>query len=273
MNYQLLTVENTLSGRDRAILQSLAMHRYLPAQYIERLHFYDHASPASASRSCRRVMERLLQRKLIQRLPERRIGGVYAGSTAYIYSLSRHGQKFVQRARGVSVSSNSFASTLFLDHTLEVAHTHVRLEEATRRNALELLAVQTEPLTWRPYVNTYGLQDTLKPDLYIATAPKHDDLYEDVWFIEVDRATESTAAIERKCLQYIDYRMSGHNEPGAFPLVVWLVPHSQRYHQLEALVSKLPSMHQNMFRVLHQNSFVNFVRTRYFLEHLPYAAV
>lgn len=269
MNYHLLSTEKLISGRDRAILRSLAMHRYLPAKYIERLHFYDHASPASGSRSCRRVLERLMRRRLIQRLPERRIGGVYSGSSAYIYSLTKRGHKVVEQNDSASPKASNFSSTLFLDHSLEIAHTHVRLEEATRHDTLELLNLQTEPFNWRSYTNTYGLKDTLKPDLYVTTAPKRDDLYEDVWFIEVDRATESAAAIEKKCLQYIDYRMSNNHEPGAFPIVVWLVPHSQRHHQLTSLVSKLPDMHQNMFRVLHQNSLINFIRARYFLEHLP----
>jgi len=63
----------------------------------------------------------------------------------------------------------------------------------------------------------------LKPDLYAVTASGD---YEDHWFCEIDRATESMPTLLKKCVQYEAYRRTGAEQDrlGVFPLVVWVVP-------------------------------------------------
>jgi hypothetical protein len=53
-------VARSLGDRDRAILHSVAAHRFLTTAQIERFHFADHLSPDAAARICRRVLHRLL---------------------------------------------------------------------------------------------------------------------------------------------------------------------------------------------------------------------
>ena len=67
----------------------------------------------------------------------------------------------------------------------------------------------------------------MKPDLYVVTG--RDD-FEDCWFIEIDRGTESPAAISRKCRAYDLYWRSGleQAEHGTYPLVLWVVPDERR---------------------------------------------
>jgi Replication-relaxation len=65
-----------------------------------------------------------------------------------------------------------------------------------------------------------GGQAILKPDLYAVTASRD---FEDSWFIEVDRGTESLPTLLRKCGQYEEYRRSGveQRDRQVFPLVLW----------------------------------------------------
>ena len=55
-------------------LASLERYRYLSARQIEELHFFDHATPLTGARTCRRVLERLTEswRALATRAPHRR---------------------------------------------------------------------------------------------------------------------------------------------------------------------------------------------------------
>ncbi|MEA2901384.1 MAG: hypothetical protein QOH36_1271 [Actinomycetota bacterium] len=67
----------------------------------------------------------------------------------------------------------------------------------------------------------------MKPDAAVRLGA---DEYEDHWFIEVDRGTESPAVIERKAAVYRSYWSTGREqaELGAFPRVLWLVPDERR---------------------------------------------
>jgi hypothetical protein len=97
--------------------------------------------------------------------------------------------------------------------------------------------MQTEPATWRRFQKGLGGQETLKPDLYLALGVGD---YEDRWFVEIDRATESSTAVLKKCQIYQDYRRSGVEERlhDVFPRVLWLVPHERRTAQLRSAFQK-----------------------------------
>ena len=75
---------NRLSARDRAIIGQVAKLRLMSARQIESLHFTDadHESHLAAARACRRVLERMVQHRLLTRL-DRRVGGLRAGSASY----------------------------------------------------------------------------------------------------------------------------------------------------------------------------------------------
>lgn len=217
-----------LSERELAILRSVRDYRYLSASQIQALHFHDHASPASATRTCRRVLERLTRAQLLLRT-ERRIGGVRAGSASYVYGTSELGYRLLHSGEGRKRWKEP--SPAFLDHTLAVADAAIAVIDASRRNMFDLLDIQTEPATWCSFQKGLSGTEILKPDLFVALGVGD---YEDRWFIEIDRATESSVAVLRKCRTYLDYRATGveEREHDVFPRVLWAVPHERRAEQL-----------------------------------------
>ena len=77
------------------------------------------------------------------------------------------------------------------------------------------------------------------------------------WFVEVDRATESLARIERKCRQYLIYLRTGREQEahGVFPKVLWTVPHDKRLNRLLGVIARLPPPADRLFvAALHDNA-------------------
>lgn len=211
-----------LSVRDLAVIRSVREHRFLTARQIEELHFAEHSTDEAGARVCRRVLARLTRDRLLARL-ERRVGGVRAGSASFVYALGPIGSRLLDENRRRLTEP----SPLFLDHTLAVAEAHVQLVRATRRGQLELLSVDVEPDCWRRYTGSGGAPEIVRPDLYAVTGS---GAFEDCWFLEIDRGTESPAAISRKCRAYEAYWRTGREQEshGTFPLVAWVVPDDQR---------------------------------------------
>src|SRR6266540_3115202 len=207
-------LQERLSERDLGVIRSVYEHRFLTASQIEQLHFEDHATAAAGARVCRRVLARLTRERVFARL-QRRVGGVRAGSASYVYRLGRVGSRLVADGRRFTEPS-----PLFLDHTLAVADARIELVQAHRGGELELVAVEVEPACWRRYISSGGAAEFVRPDLYAVTTQGD---FEDCWFLEIDRGTESAAAIGRKCRAYDAYWRTGREqeEHGTFPLVVW----------------------------------------------------
>jgi hypothetical protein len=247
---QLQAIQRSLSDRDRRILHSLTMHPFLTTLHIQRFHFADHASTATGRRVCRRVLSRLAAVRAIEHL-ERRIGGVRAGSASFVWRLGPIGERLLRDglARDDEPRLRRKEPSLrHLDHCLAVTEVHIRLLEARRDHARELLHLQTEPTCWRPYTTLGGGRLMLKPDLYAVTATED---FEDSWFIEVDRGTESVPTLLRKCTQYEEYRRSGveQRDRGVFPLVLWLLPDDKRQATFAAALAKAASLDRSLFRL------------------------
>src|SRR5687768_17285305 len=86
----------SLSDRDLAVLRSVADLRYVTGKQLQTLHFDgDHQTDLTAARTCRRVLERLSDLAVLRRL-ERTVGGVRAGSGAYVYGLGPAGHRLLQ---------------------------------------------------------------------------------------------------------------------------------------------------------------------------------
>lgn len=236
-------VREGLSERDLAILRSVSEHRFLTASQIEALHFADHATNGSGARVCRRVLARLTKQRLVAR-PERRVGGVRAGSASFVYALAPVGSRLLDGTR----QRFTEPSAHFLDHTLAVAEVHVELVRASRQQRVELVSVQVEPACWRRYQGAGGALEIVKPDLYVVTGAGE---FEDCWFVEIDRATESPAAISRKLQAYHAYWASGREQDkyGAFPLVVWVAPSERRASQLERVIATARQLNGQLFGV------------------------
>ncbi|MBN9181206.1 MAG: replication-relaxation family protein, partial [Microbacterium sp.] len=214
-----------MSDRDWLILRSIDEYRYLLTRQIARLHFDLAAGAKTIPRTANLTLGRLRELGLVREL-DRRIGGVRAGSSGKVWQLTetanrllswRDGETPAQRLRAIEPGAT------FLEHTLAVAEVVLDLNDAAAAHDVAVSRVELEPAAWRPYLNRSGATVRLKPDLALVTTSGG---YQDAWFFEVDRATEPPGRIVRKCLQYQDYRHTGHEQAqtGVFPAVVWVVP-------------------------------------------------
>ena len=231
-----------VSERDLAVVRSVAQHRFLTAAQVEALHFWDHATALAGARVCRRVLERLARDRLLTRL-NRRVGGVRAGSASYVYALGSEGGRRLAGERHRATEPSS----LFLDHTLAIADARIALEVAARERAFDLVEVEIEPASWRRFSGHGGVPAFVKPDLYVVTG--RDD-FEDCWFIEIDRGTESPQAIGRKCRAYDLYWRSGLEQAshGTYPLVLWAVPDERRAQKIKGILARARNVNSDLFR-------------------------
>jgi len=179
----------------------------------------------------------------------RRVGGLQAGSAASIWMLTTTGQRLRSLRTGLgAVGRNREPGEGFIRHYLAIADTHLALIEAQRAKRLELLTVEIEPAAWRSYTGPTGTPVTLKPDLYAVTASGE---FEDHWFIEVDRATESIPTLIKQCRQYEAYRHNGTEQAhsGLFPLVLWVVPDELRAAKLHQALTLARDLDITLFRI------------------------
>jgi hypothetical protein len=235
-------LQERFSERDLSLIRSVHEHRFLTARQIEQLHFDDHATTEAGARICRRVLARLTNEHVLSRL-QRRVGGVRAGSASYVYMLGQVGSRLVADGR-----RSTEPSPLFLDHTLAVADARIALLRGHRDKELELVAVEVEPTCWRRYIGLGGAAEVVRPDLYAVTTQGN---FEDCWFLEIDRGTESPTAIARKCRAYYAYFRTGQEQEqhGAFPLVVWVAPDVMRAQRIETVISGARHLKRDIFRV------------------------
>jgi len=215
-------VRLALSTRDMAVLATLGRFHLATGQQLRRLHFVGHSGPEAAARATRRALRRLADLDLIDHL-QRRIGGVRAGSSGLVWHLSRTGWRMLAQVEGRTLPrrlDTAEPSLRTCDHRLAVTEVAVQMHEAAAAKVCDVIVLDPEPSCWRTYLNAGGGTVTLKPDLFAVTAqPKAE--FEDVWFIEVDRATESKATILSKAAQYEAYRRSGREQQaqGVFRLI------------------------------------------------------
>jgi hypothetical protein len=249
----LAQLRERLSGRDLTVIRSVAEHRFLTARQIEALYFADHASPLAGARVCRRVLARLSQERLLKRL-QRRVGGIRAGSASFVYALGPAGSRVIDQYRRRVTEP----SPTFLDHTLAVAEAYVELVRASRAGRIELVRVDVEPACWRRYVGYGGSREVLKPDLYVVTGSGE---FEDCWFLEIDRGTESPLTLRRKADAYEAYRRSGREQAahGAFPLVVWVAPDERRAGRIEKAIDARRERKAELFRTTSSEHLVELL--------------
>lgn len=245
---RLRLVRAELTAREWAILTSLQRHPFLTTAHLQSLHFVDHATDSAAGRIARRVLKRMGEQRLIEPL-QRRVGGVRAGSAAHVWRIGLVGDRLLKQQSGQGTRARrKEPSPYYLDHRLAIADAHLTLLVAARAGQLELLHVQTEPASWRRYLGSHGGRETLKPDLFVVTANSE---FEDSWFIEVDRGTESIPTLIRKCAQYEAYRRTGSEQHsrGVFPLVVWQLHNQARVDKLTAAIRAARRLDGDLYRL------------------------
>ena len=93
-----------------------------------------------------------------------------------------------------------------------------------------------------------GQRQRLKPDSYVRLGVGD---FEHSYFIEVDRGTEGSRALERQLQLYVAYYRSGAEQAkrSVFPRVVWLAPDERRVDVIAASVAGLAEAERELFRV------------------------
>lgn len=238
------TPKIVLGDRDRAILRDVGRLRFLSGGQVARLHFPE-GTPVGRQRRTQGSLRRLTDDGYLSRLP-RRVGGVGSGSERFVYQLGYRGQREVHPDRRARTPDDS--GWRFVEHALAIAELVVELSVAERAGQCAALHAQTEPEVWRHYVAPSGRVLVLKPDLAVHVVAGEASL---VWFIEVDRATESLKRVRAKANQYLDYWRSGREQErlGVFPRVLWSVPEDKRAEALRRTLAELPDPASEMFAV------------------------
>ncbi len=242
----LTQLRQELTPRETAVVQQLGILRLMTGGQIAVVHFpaTDHGTPTAAARACSRELTRLTRDRLLVRLG-RRIGGVRAGSSSYVYALGPVGQRLL--AMDGPRPRFREPSAIFVDHTLAVSQLVVDLTMAERAGLCELLGVQGEPDCWRTFSGVAG-RVLLRPDLTITLGVND---YELSYFVELDRATEHLPAVLRKCQTYQSYYRSGREQAahGVFPRVCWVVPDEARAEALRAALDRNRHLTKGLFLV------------------------
>jgi hypothetical protein len=231
-----------LTELDRTVLGSLLDLRYLTTRQIDRLHIQTDPglSRLAAARRAQRTMARLEALGLVDKL-DRRIGGVRAGSAAYIWRLSPAGVRLLG-----APAQRAFHGFAHLAHGLDVAEVVVRLHELERRrHDLQIIAIETEPSCWRRYATPHGHKGWLRPDLRVTLRVVGGELH---WFVEVDRGTEHRRALSYKIAGYLAVWRGGgeHVRAGVFPRVLWIVPNQRRADELRAVWESVADLPEGM---------------------------
>jgi hypothetical protein len=140
-----------------------------------------------------------------------------------------------------------------------VADARVELLRARRRDEVGLVTVEVEPACWRRYIGPSGARELVRPDLYLVTSAGD---FEDCWFVEIDRGTESSTAITRKCRAYTSYYRTGREQEqhGAFPLVLWVTPDEKRSNRVETAIASARNLTRDLFKVTTAERFVQVIK-------------
>lgn len=239
-----------LTPREQDIVSSLDRVRMASVKQLERLHFMAE-SPQANARQARQTLARLTDKRVVTRL-DRRIGGVRAGSSGTVYALDVAGQRLASAAGpagGIRIRKPWTPGLAFLAHHLAVTELYVRLRESERSARVELLAFDTEPLAWRAFTGIGGARQVLKPDAFARIGLGD---FEDSYFIEVDRATQSGSAIARKLTVYRRFFQTGREQErhGVFPKVLFLAPSEARKAALVAVMESHPADSWELFQVV-----------------------
>lgn len=246
---QLVVLADALSPRDRAIVQTVASLSLVSGRQLSHI-FFSEGNLSARARLARRVLARLAQQRVLERL-ERRQGGVGGGSGSWVYALGPAGRRMVAywAGEGLPRSRSSYErGAAWTRHTLAVSDLYARLREAERTGRVELLAFDAEPVCWRRYTRLGGALGVLKPDAYLRLGIGE---FEDAVFAEVDLGSERRGQLVRQHRAYSEYFRSGVEQArtGIFPGVLWIVPNKQRVALFEDIQRKLPEQTRRLFTI------------------------
>jgi hypothetical protein len=245
---QLVALADGMPLRDRQIVETVARLSLVSGGQLVNLFFDEIANPSTRTRRARRVLGRLVDQRVLDRL-ERRRGGAGGGSSSWVYALGPAGRRMVAYWAGEGLPRSRGAyepGVVWTAHTLAVSDLYVRLREAERAGRVELLAFDAEPVCWRRYTRLGGAAGVLKPDAYIRLGVGE---FEDSFFAEVDLGSERRGQLIRKHHVYGEHFRAGVEQTasGVFPSVLWIVPDAQRLGLLREIHRGLPEQTRRLF--------------------------
>jgi len=255
--HRLPYIARSLSERDRDILASLDRFGFITTRQMQVLHFLDHNSHVAAARATQRALLKLAQLGVTEHL-QRRVGGVRAGSASFVWRIGPIGDALLRLDHDRPRARRKEPSLRTLDHRLAAVDCVTSLTIAASTGGFALESVETEPGSWRPFLGPGGVRAVLKPDLAVVTTTTD---YEDRWFLEVDRATESLPTLLSKCLQYERYRRTGQeqHEHGVFPWVVWVMSSTASAERLQRAISSDRNLDDAIFKIITTEQLVDLV--------------
>ena len=233
----------TLSKRDLALLETLALVRIASSSQLERLYFHT-LKPRSRSVKRGQVLKRLVEARAVIPI-ERRIGTAGGGSDEQHYTLDSAGLRVLQlraRADGNSLLHRPrVPGDRFVSHTLAVTEAYVSLVELSRLGGFRLGAFVIEP-RWPD-----GIGGFLAPDAYV-DLEREGERY--TWWFEADLGTESLPTVQRKLAAYVEFVRRGQVGPeGVVPWVLIGVATEGRQRAVQQLVNRLPEPASYLFQV------------------------
>jgi hypothetical protein len=210
----------------------------------------DEATAESKARSARRTLSRLTTLGLLARL-ERRVGGIRAGSSGYVYYLGPAGQRLVAYWRGQGLTRGRLRpepGSRYVNHRLAVSELFIRLRQLNSDGGLDLLTFDPEPNCWRRFSDGLGGERVLKPDAFVRIGL---GAYEDRYFVEVDLGSESTRVVAEKLKLYRSYFKAGteQHEHDVFPRVLILTNNARRRAALVETCERLPAEAWELFTI------------------------
>lgn len=246
-----------LSPRDWAVLATVNRLHLVTGGQLQRLHFADLATEGASRSSRARTLARLVRWRILLPLP-RRIGGQGHGSAELVYALDTAGNRLLRLAASnhnqlVRIRRPAVPGERWTNHVLDVAKLYVELVEVDRVGRLTLRDFRAEPAAWWPD----GLGGWLKPDAYTAVSNGEVD---HLWWIEVDRGTESLPTVQRKLRAYLDFdRRGGVGPRNAMPRLLVTVPTDQRRHAIARWIKTQPAPAGELLHVSLHEPAVRYV--------------
>ena len=245
-------IDLRLSAKDREILQTLRILRFVRTNQIQRLYFEKPTStPRARLTATTKTLHRLQEAGLVDHL-DRRIGGNRAGTQGLVWHLTEAGGRLLDLGKEQDKKRKRpfEPSLMFLRHTLAVGETYVQITDiCTHVPEMSLRRLKVEPECWRSYQKS-GKEISLRPDLYAEVISGG---YVHYWFIEMDLGTEGMQAIIEKCRRYHEYRAVFRADPdaGTFPLILWIVPTPDRKEKMRtAMVDTFGGRYARIFMVI-----------------------
>ncbi|HEM3914923.1 TPA: replication-relaxation family protein [Streptococcus suis] len=253
---------NQLTANDIAILHFLNRARFATTRQLARLFYSDSPSPETAIRRANFTTQRLKKEGLISHL-DRRIGGARKGSASYVWQITFQGLK-VLKGKDSTVAlryKNRYEPTQHhVEHTLAITEIFVETIEVARSSStISLEDFSFEPTSWRDYQKLSSVGLTLKPDAYLELLNGE---YEDHYFLEIDRHTESLARVVNTCKKYIEYYRSGieQRQKEVFPYVLWIVPDDKRKTAISKAIQNELYNFWELFTVITLDEYQSYIK-------------